>query len=168
MREKLRWVRSLKMHRCGERLCNCLIPANERYCSEHVKLHQWKPTQSKEQRKAENKHYNIYQRDEEANAFYQSREWKKVRNYVYARDMATCQVCGNATDNRKICDHIQPLKYSPDKKLNTDNLWILCYRCHAVKTKLEQSIVNSKNGENKIKHVSKEWYIKAIKERINK
>ncbi|WP_233206511.1 HNH endonuclease [Lactiplantibacillus plantarum] len=111
-------------------------------------------------------HYNATTRDPEANAFYHSTSWQHMRDYIYSRDLATCQVCGNAVINRKIVDHIHPLKVSPNEKLNKDNLWTLCYRCHNIKTNLEESIKQQSNGDNKLAHISKAWWQKAIKEKI--
>lgn len=111
-------------------------------------------------------HYNASVRDPEANAFYHSVQWQRMRDYVYSRDMGMCQVCGNAVTNRKIVDHIHPLKVSPSEKLDKDNLWVLCYRCHSVKTQLEESIKSQPNGNNKLAHISKAWWVKAIKEKI--
>ncbi|WP_311408365.1 HNH endonuclease signature motif containing protein [Liquorilactobacillus uvarum] len=140
---------------------------NERYCKQHVKLHQWKPLQSKEQRKRENKHYNLYQRDEEANIFYHSSQWQKIRDYVYARDMATDQVTGNSTKNTLIVDHVIPLKYcTKEQRLDPDNLWCLTRETHNVKTKLEQQIASKPNGINILKHANKDWWTKVLKERI--
>ena len=111
-------------------------------------------------------HYNSTTRNPEANAFYHSKQWSTVRDYVYAHDMATCQVCGNAVTDRKIVDHIHPLKVAPDEKLDKSNLWTLCYRCHNIKTSLEESIKSQPNGNNKLKHIGRDWFVKAIKEKI--
>ncbi|WP_338714668.1 HNH endonuclease [Lactiplantibacillus plantarum] len=89
-----------------------------------------------------------------------------MRDYIYSRDLATCQVCGNTVADRKIVDHIHPLKVAPDEKLDTDNLWTICYRCHNYKTSLEESIKATPNGDNKLKHISRDWWAKAIKEKI--
>ncbi|UTD42289.1 HNH endonuclease (plasmid) [Lactiplantibacillus plantarum] len=111
-------------------------------------------------------HYNHTARDKEANAFYHSVQWQHMRDYVYSRDLATCQVCGNAVTDRKIVDHIHPVKISPEKKLDKNNLWTVCYRCHNIKTQLEESIKATPNGDNKLKHIGRDWWQKAIKERI--
>lgn len=111
-------------------------------------------------------HYNHTTRDPEANAFYHSTQWQHIRNYVYARDMGMCQVCGNAVTDRKIVDHIHPLKVALNEKLDKDNLWTLCYRCHNIKTQLEESIKSQPNGNNKLAHISRTWWVKAIKEKI--
>ncbi|MDO7806440.1 HNH endonuclease signature motif containing protein [Lactiplantibacillus pentosus] len=111
-------------------------------------------------------HYNHTVRDSQANTFYHSAQWQRMRDYIYSRDLATCQVCGNAVTNRKIVDHIRPLKVAPSEKLDKDNLWVLCYRCHNIKTQLEESIKEQSNGNNKLAHISKAWWVKAIKEKI--
>lgn len=108
-------------------------------------------------------HYNHTTRDPEANAFYHSVQWQHIRSYVYSRDFSTCQVCGQALDDRKIVDHIHPLKVAPNEKLDKGNLWVLCYRCHNIKTNLEESIKSQPNGDNKLKHISRDWWQKAIK-----
>lgn len=111
-------------------------------------------------------HYNHTTRDPQANAFYHSVQWQRMRDYIYSLNMACCQVCGNAVTNRKIVDHIHPLKSSPSEKLDKGNLWTLCYRCHNIKTQLEESIKSQPNGNIKLAHISKDWWVKAIKERI--
>lgn len=151
-------------HRCGERGCRKYIPTEKRYCDEHAKLHIWKPT--KKEKSISDKRYNEHSRDEESNSFYHSKEWTRMRDFVYSRDLATCQVCGEAISDRKIVDHVHALKVAPEEKLDDSNLWVLCYRCHNIKTKGEQKIAQSINGTNKLKHISREWWIKTIKERI--
>lgn len=111
-------------------------------------------------------HYNHTTRDPEANAFYHSARWQHMRDYIYAKNMGMCQVCGNAVTDRKIVDHIHPLKVAPNEKLSKNNLWTLCYRCHNIKTQLEESIKEQSNGNNKLAHISKRWWQTIIKERI--
>ncbi len=123
-------------------------------------------TKGKQLANAHMAHYNATVRDEQANVFYHSVQWQHMRDYVYSRDLATCQVCGNAVTDRKIVDHIHPLKVAPNEKLDKDNLWVLCYRCHNIKTQLEESIKQQSNGDNKLAHISKAWWVATIKERI--
>lgn len=123
-------------------------------------------TKGKQLANAHMAHYNHTTRDPQANAFYHSVQWQRMRDYVYSRDMGMCQVCGNAVTDRKIVDHIHPLKVAPDEKLDKSNLWTLCYRCHNIKTNLEESIKQRDNGDTKLAHISKQWWVKAIKERI--
>ncbi|MGI1726780.1 hypothetical protein [Pediococcus acidilactici] len=41
------------------------------------------------------------------------------------------------------------------------NLWLLSRKEHNIKTKLEQSM-----KPNQLRHVSKDWWIKVIKEKL--
>lgn len=123
-------------------------------------------TKGKQLANAHLAYYNASVRDPQANSFYHSVQWQHMRDYVYSRDLGTCQICGNAVTNRKIVDHIHPLKTSPSERLDKANLWTLCYKCHNIKTQLEESIKGRPNGNNKLAHISKGWWVKAIKEKI--
>ncbi|WP_225425379.1 HNH endonuclease [Lacticaseibacillus rhamnosus] len=104
-------------------------------------------------------------RDPEAVAFYHSKQWQAARDYVYARDLATCQVCGNVVTNRKIVDHIVPRRLcTPEQALDSSNLWTLCYKCHYRKTKLEKLISAKKGGDNILRHLDKQWWTKVLRE----
>lgn len=145
------------MRECAYPTCNELIPIDRRYCDRHKSYEEQRTRDS-------NKIYNKHHRDKKRNAFYQSTRWEQVRNAVVNRDCYTCQVCGNAIDDRKIVDHIVPLRIDGSKSLDTSNLWTLCSRCHNRKTMLENQILHSNNGINKIKHLTKARWIEYIKE----
>ncbi|MFT8557899.1 HNH endonuclease [Liquorilactobacillus hordei] len=152
-------------HRCGERGCNKYIDIDIRYCEKHAKLHVWK--QSSKEKKQAYKHYNQHARDKGADSFYHSSKWTKVRDYVYARDMATDQVTGDATKNTLIVDHIIPLRLcKEEQRLDPNNLWCLSRSTHSIKTKMEQNITAKNNGENTLQHLSKAWWTKVLKEKI--
>ncbi|MCA1342001.1 HNH endonuclease [Lactiplantibacillus pentosus] len=169
----------MRLKHCNARGCDMLVSMGTDFCPTHKQADmERKQAYIKQREKVKNTHkgkqlaashmahYNHTTRDPEANAFYHSKQWQTVRDYIYARDLATCQVCGNAVTDRKIVDHIHPLKVAPDKKLDKSNLWTLCYRCHNIKTQLEESIKQQTNGDNKLAHISKDWWVKTIKERI--
>lgn len=147
----------MQVHVCAHRLCREVIPKSQTYCSKH---------QPVIDRHASNKQYNLHYRDQQANAFYHSTQWQQVRDYVFNRDYATCAVCGR-TDNTLIADHIVRRDLCSNQ-LDTDNLWLLCRQCHNTKTRLEQSILDSSNGKNKLKHISKERWKTYINERRSK
>lgn len=109
-----------------------------------------------------NKQYNSTQRDEQANEFYQSTKWKKLREYVYSRDMGIDQITGQPILGRYVTDHVHPLSVAPDEKLDASNVWLLSIEVHAVKTLIEKQLLASPNGINKAKHVTKEWYRKQV------
>lgn len=114
----------MKLHICHEVGCQALIPMGQRYCSEHVTQHQ-KPNHAVSS--ARNREYNMYYRDQTANQFYHSKEWKKIRQFVAARDYYLDAVTGLPVSNDKIIvDHIVPRRVLPvDKWLDVDNLWCL-------------------------------------------
>lgn len=168
----------MRLKHCNWRSCQRLIPQGTDFCDEHkqadlerkqayisTKTKRESTTKGRQLKQAHMASYNHVKRDKKADTFYHSSQWSHMRDYVYSRDLATCQVCGNAVTDRKIVDHIRPLKVSPDEKLDKDNLWVLCYRCHNIKTQLEESIKEQPNGDNKLKHASRQWWAKVIGER---
>ena len=163
------------VHECGEPLCHAIIPISERYCPEHKKQHDDEWQQKKDEFRRSKlgqviqaqkaKAYDQTERDPEATAFYHSKQWQSVRDAVYSRDLATCQVCGNVVQNRKIVDHIVPRRLcSNQEALDSSNLWTLCVRCHFRKTKIEQIISAQPNGDNKLKHLNRAWWTKVLRE----
>lgn len=156
----------MRVHNCGHVGCHNKIPMSERYCSEHIA--DGKRYQSDTSKRISNRYYNHYKRDPEANAFYHDKRWIATRDYVYARDMGICQCCGEVLTDRKIVDHIHPLKIASDERLSADNLWTLCYQCHNIKTMIEEQTISRSNGTNKLKHMTKQWYIKQIMRLRNK
>lgn len=163
-------------HECGEPLCHRIIPVNERYCPQHKAQHEqaWQKKKDEYRRSKlgqaiksqKAKAYDQTERDPEAVAFYHSKQWQSVRDYVYARDMAVCQSCGNVIKDRKIVDHIIPRRLcSKQEALDSSNLWVLCPRCHYRKTKLEQIIAKEKNGDIILAHLNRDWWTKVLKEK---
>lgn len=165
-----------QVHTCGQPLCHKIVSISERYCSKHKAMHEaewqrkkdaYRRTRLAQAIKAQQaKQYDQTERDPEAMVFYHSQQWQKVRDYVYARDMATCQVCGNVVKDRKIIDHIVPRRLcSKEQALSTGNLWCLCYKCHFRKTKLEQLIADKPNGDIKLAHLDRQWWTKVLIEK---
>lgn len=162
-------------HECGEPLCHVIIPVSERYCKKHKAQHEQEWQRKKDEyrksklgqaiKAAKVKQYDQTKRDPEAVAFYHSKQWQSVRDAVYARDLATCQVCGNVVTNRKIVDHIIPRRLCSVKEaLDSNNLWTLCGSCHYRKTKLEQIIAKQQNGDIKLAHLNRAWWTKVLRE----
>lgn len=114
---------------CNKSGCNELIDYGNRYCDEHVDV--GKVNEAERQ-----KHYDKYRRDQKSKSFYDSVEWRKVRQVVLIRDNYLCQDC---LDNNKITpydvvDHIIPIRVDWSLRLELTNLRPLCYSCHAIKT----------------------------------
>lgn len=110
------------------RPCNhpgCSALSKFSYCDAH------KPN------KAENtRFYDKFKRNKAHDNFYHSVSWKKCREYIRIRDLGLCKCC--LEDKRitigTIVDHIIPLKVSWDKRLDENNLQLLCTSCHNIKT----------------------------------
>lgn len=163
----------MRVHECTVPTCHEVIPINQRWCDAHFKEHQAavKARQhSQERRQLQSimaKDYDASKRDAAGIEFYRSKAWHDVRNFVYGRDLATCQVCHNVVQNRKIVDHIVARRLCDyEQAVSPDNLWVLCYRCHAIKTELEQSISLQANGDTKLQHLDRSWWYKVIKRRV--
>lgn len=77
--------------------------------------------------------------------FYNSKEWKEMRKKVHSELTHMCSVCC-ATTNLHV-DHIKPLRYFWEQRLDEDNLQILCSECNLEKG----SMLNW----------TKEWHIKT-------
>lgn len=79
--------------------------------------------------------------------------------------MATCQVCGNVTANRKIVDHIIARKIAPELAMDADNLWVLCFQCHNIKTRIEAEKVRKRRGKQ-LRSFGRNWWKNVIKARL--
>lgn len=167
-----------QVHECGQPLCHAIVPVGERYCAKHKAIHEqeWQAKKADYRRsklaqavKAKQaKQYDQTERDPEATAFYHSKAWRATRSATFARDGATCQVCDNVVQDRKIVDHIVPRRLcTPEQSLDSSNLWTLCYRCHFRKTRLERIISQQPNGDTKLAHLDRRWWTKVLKEKKN-
>lgn len=167
--------RAQMVHECGQLGCHRIINIGQRYCPVHQAQHEaaWKSKKDKYRQsklaqaiKAQRaKQYDQTERDPESVAFYHSKQWQTIRDAVYARDGATCQVCGNIVQDRKIVDHIVPRRLcTPEQALDSSDLWTLCSRCHYRKTKLEKLISAKPNGDNILRHLNREWWTKILRE----
>ena len=63
--------------------------------------------------------------------FYNSTDWKKIREQALSRFVRICVSCGS-TDNLAV-DHIYPRSRFPEKALELSNTQILCLRCNSSK-----------------------------------
>lgn len=76
------------------------------------------------------KTYNKYKRNSESARFYNSLEWKRLRDYVYKKFNHLCLMC--LIDDSKInkadtIHHIIPISDDWNKRLVLDNLIPLCH-----------------------------------------
>ena len=64
-------------------------------------------------------------------SFYNSKEWKMVRESALRRDNYLCVVCGKPADEVHHIKHLSPDNiYDPSVSLNLENLQSLCRDCH--------------------------------------
>lgn len=163
------------VHVCNEPLCRQIVPVSERYCAKHKAIHEqeWQAKKAEYRRSKlsqairsqQAKEYDQLQRDPEATKFYHSSQWTKVRDAVYARDMATDQVTGEVLGDRKVVDHIIPLRLCTAKQaLDSNNLWVLSYRTHYRKTRLEQIISARPHGDSMLKRLDRRWWMRILRE----
>lgn len=84
-------------------------------------------------------YYDRFYRDQESKKFYQSAQWRKVKEMKLARDPC-CQACEQAglTVKADMVHHLIPIKKGT-KNLDLDFLVSLCHPCHnAVESEMEK------------------------------
>lgn len=120
-------MNSKPLRPCNKPGCSQLTQAG--YCEQH------KTT------KADNhRYYDKYQRNKKHDQFYHSAAWKRARDLIRIRDNGLCIECFNAKRITvgTIVDHIIPIKQNWNKRLDEDNLQLLCQACHNKKTGSER------------------------------
>ena len=133
--------------RCRELNCHAVVVRPLHYCDNHADKEQayqasrerW--TNDTKRYKDYNKHKREYSDVKvEQNKFYQSKQWKSLRDVVRRRDNYLCQYCMSHGRVRtgKIVDHIVPVEFDLNGKTLMDNLAFCCAKCHTRKTKWEQ------------------------------
>ena len=131
----------MKMHICTHVGCHNLTTADRRYCNVHQAEQTAYESRVNQYRNHcatnHNQHdYNLYDRDKEANTFYQSRHWKLLSKELRAESMHICECCGKHSE-RVYVDHIIPRRIDKRQEYTISNLWVICGRCHYFKTQLE-------------------------------
>jgi 5-methylcytosine-specific restriction enzyme A len=116
------------------RPCNkigCPNLTKNRYCKQHKHL-----AEQRQRTRRNDKEYDKHKRNQQARAFYHSREWERIRQAALARDHYLCQHClqNNRITRATIVDHIVPIAVDWSKRLSLDNTQSLCHPCHNRKT----------------------------------
>lgn len=83
-------------------------------------------------RKERDNYYRHHRKDKREQQFYNSKEWKKVREVRWQMDNGLCQECikYNKITLADAVHHIVELKEDWSKRLDIDNLMCVCDRCH--------------------------------------
>lgn len=102
--------------------CNKLT--KESYCENHAHLKAEK----------ELKRYKQYnkQRDPVLTKFYNSKEWRMLRDYIMSINQYLCIQCTLVPAD--VVDHIIPVTVDWSKRLDHNNCQPLCHDCHNKKT----------------------------------
>ena len=94
---------------------------------------------------------------EQRQVFYQSSDWRNLRNYVISIEpfCRQCKAEGYIILAEEV-DHIIDIVDNPSKALDISNLQPLCRSCHSRKTM--KTTQKKKKGENEtIKIINKLW-----------
>jgi len=93
---------------------------------------------------ATDKKYRNREDRKELTAFYQSIQWRRLRQYHITRN-PLCTLCSDEglTVVADVVDHIEEIKDNPARKLDGDNLQSLCHSCHNNKTAIVRRKRNS-------------------------
>lgn len=140
-----------KVRRCRYEGCHTIVDRPSYYCEEH-KQHEAEYAAQRE--RYSRKRYNKYTRNRsedkaEQYNFYRTRQWTHKRLAILSRDNYLCQYCkanGKLTANSKTVDHVTPYEVDGGLKLDDNNLATTCRACHNVKTKLEQKLYGTGQG----------------------
>lgn len=127
-----------KVHRCAHQGCRVLIPFNEMYCATHIALH---PRDVRRYDKTYNMKRSHDADTKERIKFYNTKQWKQLRQQVIDRDNGLDQyalrdgliVPGN------LVDHIVPIEVAPELKDDINNLVLTSMASHRLKTEWEQT-----------------------------
>ena len=100
--------------------CRNLCEPGKQYCRVHTNQQM--------------REYNAYNRDKEAQAFYNSKAWRSTR-LQQLRSQPLCEEClrNNRITPATLVDHIIPIK-DGGARLDFNNLQSLCQVCHEIKS----------------------------------
>ncbi|WP_057770746.1 hypothetical protein [Lactobacillus selangorensis] len=153
-----------RARRCRYPNCHGIAMLPDHYCARHIeheaeylaKREQWHARRSA----IKTKHYNDTARQAteqkaEQNAYYHSREWKQLREFVLQRDSYIDQYAKlvGIIQPGKLVDHIVPIEFDSSLRDDPDNLITTSYQFHYKKTKWEQDYYGT-GANNKLKCVS--------------
>lgn len=106
------------------RVFGCNQLTKESYCIDHDHVQQ-------ERELNRYKEYNK-QRDPMLTKFYNSKEWRALREYVMAKNHFLCIQCTLVPAD--VVDHIIPIEVDWSLRLDVNNCQPLCHACHNKKT----------------------------------
>lgn len=130
------------------------IPDEDKVCSKCKELY------GEDIEKAKYKRYNRTRMDKESQSFYNSKQWKKIRERVKRRDNGLCLYCllvKNVITTGDLVHHIVEEKQDKSLRLEEDNLIMLCNSCHAyIHGQYERNDITKTKMQDKLKKLVKE------------
>jgi hypothetical protein len=86
--------------------------------------------------------------------FYESTEWKTVRNKMRRSLKNSCVVC--QTEKNLVVDHIKPVRFFWEERLSEENLQILCFNCNLEKeSMIDWSVEYHRENKENLEHYRK-------------
>ena len=82
----------------------------------------------------------------QANAFYKTKEWRTLSAELRKSAGPACAMCGRDFKKyglSKNADHIKPLMYFWDLRLDPENIQIICYECNKAKSSFNLESLDS-------------------------
>lgn len=152
-----------RVRRCRQQGCHLMVEYPNHYCRRHFEheaeylasRQKWARSRERQyQRKYNTVSRNRSERKSEQYNFYRSRQWSRLRQIVLDRDHYLCRYCGaiNIVTSAKTVDHIVPIEYNASLRDDLNNLAVICYKCHRLKTDWEQEYYGTGQG-NRLKNV---------------
>ena len=139
--------------------CNKVIPIGDKYCPKCLEIVQ---AQRNANRKQSNRVYKANRSDTEEQKFYWSKEWKRVKATVKARDLGVCCLC-RAKENRfvnaNVVHHITELKEDWNLRLNPNNLICLCNKHHNLVHELYDEVSNKSKTQELLRILIKKYKV---------
>lgn len=121
-----------------------LIPFSEMYCATHIVLH---PRDAVKYDKTYNVKRSHDADTKERIKFYNTKQWKQLRQQVIARDNGLDQYAlrDGLIVPGKLVDHIVPIEVAPELKDDINNLVLTSMASHRLKTDWEQTYYGTGN-----------------------
>jgi hypothetical protein len=86
--------------------------------------------------------------------FYQSPEWKQLKNKFLESSEKVCTVCG--IDHSLHVDHIKPIRHYWESRLDNNNLQVMCGTCNKEKGSKLYWTLEEHRRFKKVKEIEKE------------
>ena len=171
----------MQRHRCNYLNCRTLVPMDTKFCPIHTQQNksdrdkyltnyqQGIKGSLKEQHdnKQAQQRYDNTTRDTQATEFYHSTRWTKTANNVRVRDSYMSAISGKILNrNDTQVDHVIKRELLPREQwYNSNNLWLLSRKEHQLKSAIESKMMRD-NKQIVLKHLTKEWWTKVLRERL--